>query len=111
MFKMTTKRLAIALVAALAVSATAQAQSINPAENQSPSPARDVPAELILPTTPDAPLPGPKVVTAETCKSAPEVCKARKEELRRKRQACRDNPQDCRDGSLAKFESQDAPAN
>jgi hypothetical protein len=56
--------------------------------------------DLYAPTTPDEPLPGPKVVTSETCRDAPEVCKARKEELRRKRQACHDNPADCRDPAL-----------
>ena len=60
-----------------------------------------LPPALTAPTTPETPLPGPKVVTADTCQHAPEVCKARREELRRKRQACADNPQDCRDPALS----------
>jgi hypothetical protein len=103
MCNMKSHRLAIALIAALA-SAPVLADNTNPSENASPSPAQGVPADLILPTTPDTPLPGPRKVTPETCKSAPEVCKARAEELRRKRQACADNPQDCRDPALAKNE-------
>ena len=85
---MKTNLIAIALVAA-SFSATAQ-------ENA------DVKKfeALTAPTVKGEPLPGPKVVTDETCQRAPEVCKARKEELRRKRQACRDDASNCDDPAL-----------
>jgi len=66
---------------------------------------KTLPKELYAPTTPNEPLPGPKVVTKATCEKAPEVCAARKEELRRKRQACRDNAANCSDPALARSEA------
>ncbi len=90
------RKLTVALAAMLSLPLIAAAQDsaeISKFETQ-------VPARITAPTTPDSPLPGPRVVTAEKCAHAPEICKARKEEMRRKRQACADTPADCRDPVL-----------
>jgi hypothetical protein len=93
---MNTTRIAIALAAALIAPTAALAQSEADVKKfEAP-----LPPELTAPTTPNEPLPGPKVVTAGACDRAPEICKARQEEMRRKRQACRDDASNCNDPAL-----------
>ncbi len=93
---MNTTRISIALAAALILPTAVLAQERADVKKfEAPTP-----PELTAPTTTREPLPGPRVVTEDTCKRAPEICKARKEELRRKQQACKDDRSNCSDPAL-----------